>query len=75
LHNSNSERSELLRCLSWGWIKEKKRKEAAAVTGEAGREGGAAARVDALPAEGADRERERERERERKREKKTRAAV
>lgn len=28
LHNSNSERSELLRCLSWGWMREERRKEA-----------------------------------------------
>lgn len=38
LHNSNSERSELLRCSSWGWMKEKRRKEAVRFMG--GGEGG-----------------------------------
>lgn len=36
LHNSNSERSELLRCSSWGWMKEKRRKEAVRFMGGGG---------------------------------------
>lgn len=39
LHNSNSERSELLRCSSWGWMKEKRRKEAVRFTGRRARRG------------------------------------
>lgn len=39
LHNSNSERSELLRCSSWGWMKEKRRKEAVRFMGGKGEEG------------------------------------